>query len=70
MPLAPMHMLVSLSIESGDHGCSSKFGLPLVYDKSYHINFSVVTPDLAYKLRRVQERREDAGRKGERDGMQ
>lgn len=43
---------------------SPKFQLPRVYDKSYRISISVVTPDLAYKLRRVQERREDAG-KGE-----
>lgn len=62
-------MPASLSTESGDGACSSKFGLPLVYDKSYRINFSVVTPDLAYKLRRVQEQREDAGKKGERSSQ-
>ena len=45
---------------AGSNGSKSpKFGLPRVYDKSYRISFSVVTPDLAYRLRRVQERRED-----------
>lgn len=44
---------------------SEKFGLPRAYDKSYRIPLSVVTPDLSYKLRREQERREDGGREGE-----
>ena len=39
-----------------------------MYDKSYRIPLSVVTPDLAYKLRRVQERREDERREGEWGG--
>ena len=43
---------------------SEKLGLPRVYDKSYRIPLSVVTPDLSYKLRREQERREDGGREG------
>jgi hypothetical protein len=42
---------------------SEKFGLPRVYDKSYRIPLSVVTPDLSYKLRREHERREDGGKK-------
>ena len=42
---------------------SPKFGLPVVYDRSYRIGFSVVPPDLAYKLRRLQESRKDEGRR-------
>ena len=44
---------------------SPRFGLPRDYDRSYRISLSVVTPDLAYRLRRVQERREDEGRQGQ-----
>ena len=44
---------------------SEKFGLPREYDKSYRIPLSVVTPDLSYKLRREQERREEGRRDGE-----
>ena len=44
---------------------SKKFGLPLDYNKSYRIPLSVVTPDLSYRLRREQERREEGGRDGE-----
>ena len=39
-----------------------KFGLPRVYDRSYRIGFSVVPPDLAYKLRKLQDSRKDEGR--------
>lgn len=42
---------------------SSKFGLPRVYDRSYRIGFSVVPPDLAYKLRRLQDSRKDEGKR-------
>ena len=44
---------------------SPRFGLPRDYDRSYRISVSVVTPDLAYRLRRVQERREDEGKEGQ-----
>ena len=57
-----MHLLPA---GSSDKATTAKFGLPRVYDKSYRIPLSVVTPDLAYKLRRVQERREDERREGE-----
>ena len=53
---------------TSEHGCSSlspKFSLPLSYDKSYRIAFSVVTEDLSYKLRRLHERREDSGKHSE-----
>ena len=39
-----------------------KFDLPRVYDRSYRIGFSVVPPDLAYKLRKLQDSRKDEGR--------
>ena len=59
----------SICLHAGSDGSegsrSPKFGLPRMYDKSYRISFSVVTPDLAYRLRRVNERREDEGRKGQ-----
>ena len=42
---------------------SLKFGLPKIYDRSYRIGFSVVPPDLAYKLRRLQDSRRDEGRR-------
>ena len=50
----------------GGGSVSEKFGLPREYDKSYRIPLSVVTPDLSYKLRREQERREEGGRDCER----
>lgn len=50
--------------ESTTGARSEKFGLPCVYDKSYRIPLSVVTPDLSYKLRREHEKREDGGRQG------
>ena len=40
------------------------FDFPRKYDKSYRINFSVMTEDLSYSLRKLQQRREDEGRKG------
>ena len=66
-PLASGHFLSWLHAGSdGSEGSKSpKFGLPRVYDKSYRISFSVVTPDLAYRLRRVNERREDEGKEGQ-----
>ena len=36
---------------------------PKTYDKSYRISFSVMTDDLAYRLRQLQQRREDDGRR-------
>ena len=40
--------LTSLSEDSSRQKgeAESKLGLPFVYDKSYHINFSLLTPDL------------------------
>ena len=61
----------SSSITSSDHAhCeddrSSPFGtFPKRYDKSYRISFSVMTDDLAYRLRQLQQRREDDGRRCE-----
>ena len=52
------------SVGESSESVSRKFGLPRVHDKSYRIPLSVVTPDLSYKLRRVQERRDDGGREG------
>lgn len=42
---------------------SPKFGLPRTYDRSYRISLSVMPPDLAYRLRGVQERRRDEGKR-------
>ena len=52
------------SVGESSESVSRIFGLPRVHDKSYRIPLSVVTPDLSYKLRRVQERREDGRREG------
>ncbi len=59
---AHLSLVLTAASSSSSSFESPKFGLPRVYDKSYRISISVVTPDLAYKLRRVQERREDSGR--------
>ena len=50
------------SKSSKDKSESPKFGLPRAYDRSYRIGFSVVPPDLAYKLRKLQDSRKDEGR--------
>ncbi len=39
-----------------------KFDLPQTYDRSYRIPFSIVPPDLAYKLRLEQDRRSEKRR--------
>lgn len=44
---------------------SSKFDLPTTYDRSYRIPFSIVPPDLAYKLRMSHERRSEKVKKGD-----
>ncbi|XP_064390174.1 probable ATP-dependent RNA helicase DHX34 isoform X2 [Halichondria panicea] len=41
-----------------------KFDLPQTYDRSYRIPFSIVPPDLAYKLRLEQDRRSEKRRDG------
>ncbi len=41
---------------------SPKFGLPRSYDRSYRIGLSVMPPDLAYRLRGVQEKRREEGK--------
>ena len=40
-------------------GKQGKFDLPQTYDRSYRIPFSIVPPDLAYKLRKEQDRRSE-----------
>ena len=49
----------------GSTDADSLFSFPKHYNKSYRISFSVMTDDLAYKLRQIQQRREDDGRKSE-----
>lgn len=46
-----------------DEDVSPKFGLPRVYDRSYRIGLSILPPDLAYRLRGVQERRREEGKR-------
>ena len=55
------------SLTSEEAGPSSedvtpKFGLPTTYDRSYRIGLSVMPPDLAYRLRGVQEKRREEGK--------
>ena len=59
-----VHILIAdaSSRSNKDKSETPKFGLPRVYDRSYRIGFSVVPPDLAYKLRRLQDSRRDEGR--------
>ena len=51
------YSLVFLLIDKG--GKQGKFDLPQTYDRSYRIPFSIVPPDLAYKLRKEQDRRSE-----------
>ena len=49
--------------DSDREDVTPKFGLPRTYDRSYRIGLSVMPPDLAYRLRGVQERRRQEGRR-------
>ena len=57
----------SSSSRGRDNHTSPKFGLPRMYDRSYRIPFSVVPPDLAYKLRMAHDRRTE--KKKERETL-
>ena len=46
-----------------DNTDDSLFSFPRQYDKSYCISFSVMTDDIAYRLRQLQQRREDEGKR-------
>ena len=57
MALDKQHSDGQSSSSRRDNHTSPKFGLPRMYDRSYRISFSVVPPDLAYKLRMAHDRR-------------